>query len=157
MKLPFPVPAPPSGCETASTIVSLSRAFKPRVPSPRPVDAVTVHVVPEPLTLVIAASDTEPPDTIAKSDASTPVTASLKVMVQETEDPVAGSAEARLTDTITGGALSIKYDWPAVYADAPMELAAASLIVEDATRSSRTDPLPLPVLTITVRVAPLPV
>ena len=64
--------------------VSLSTRFRPSVPLPVPVFAVTVYWLPLPLTLVIVAPVTAPVVARAKSEASTPVTLSLNTTVHDT-------------------------------------------------------------------------
>src|SRR5581483_3921024 len=91
-------------------IVSSSTRFSPRVPSPLPVFAVTVHVVPLPLTPVTCGVVTPPPAASWKSVASTPVTASLKVTVQETLVAFDGVEPTRLIELTVGGVLSIVSD-----------------------------------------------
>jgi hypothetical protein len=72
-----------------------------------PVFAVTVHVVPEPLTFVMLAPV---PPTSAKFDAVTPATEALKVTVQSTEAfTQAGELAARLIeDTVVVGDVFVK-------------------------------------------------
>ena len=80
--------------------------FRPRVPSPAPVLAVTVQValapVPEvSLTLVIAAP-VMPLGTRAKWLADRPVTAALKVTVHVTLAALVGLGSARVMDSAVG-------------------------------------------------------
>jgi len=63
--------------------------LRPRVPEPEPVLAVTVQVVPEPVTFVIAGCP-KSTGTKLKAVAETPVTDSLKVTVQVTLTALVG-------------------------------------------------------------------
>src|SRR5262249_42962238 len=85
---------------TSQIELSLTR-LRRRVASPGRAFAVTVYVVPEPDTPVIAGI---PPTPLArpKSVGSTPVTDSLNVTVQWTTEAVDGLASARLMDTTVG-------------------------------------------------------
>jgi len=77
------VPEPPSEFRTPSTIVSWSTRLRPIVPSPIPVrERVTVRVVPLPETERVSRPEITP-GTATRSAASTPVTVSLNVTVQQ--------------------------------------------------------------------------
>src|SRR5580700_1219733 len=82
----------------AETLVPLAM-FKPSVPVPLPVPAVTVHEVagapPTAVTEVIAGEPPRPPFTRLKFPAATPLTALVNVTVQETELKFVGVACAR--------------------------------------------------------------
>jgi hypothetical protein len=80
--------------------------FKPRLPSPPPVDALTVQEEPDPVTLEIDAPET-PVGASAKFPLATPVTASLNVTVQETDAAFVGEAPARLIAVTDGFSVSI--------------------------------------------------
>jgi hypothetical protein len=71
----------------------------PSVPVVVPVFAVTVHVVPLPVTLVTLVPV---PPVRLKFDAFTPVTLSLNVTVQDTVEPLDGLVPARLIETTFG-------------------------------------------------------
>ena len=86
-------------------MLSLSTRFKPSVPAPLPVFAVTVQVVPLPVTEVIEVPD-RPATTSEKSPLSTPVTLSLKVTVHDAVAPLVGLALARTIDVAVGGVVS---------------------------------------------------
>src|SRR5712671_6534875 len=79
-----------------------SRASRP---SPGPVSAVTVLVVPDPVTLVIDAPATALPDS-EKFAADTPVTASENVTVHDTLAALVGLASATAIDVTVGGMFS---------------------------------------------------
>jgi len=103
VKLPLPAPVPPS-LSAPAAIVSSSTRLSPSVPVPLPVLAVTVQVVPLPVTPVIEAPVTLPPGTNRKSAASTPVMLWSKVTVQSTEVfGLVGLTLARLIDKTVGG------------------------------------------------------
>jgi hypothetical protein len=70
-----------------------------------PLFAVTVYVVPLPVTLVIEAPD-GPVAESAKSVVSTPVTFSLKVTVHCTLPAFEGVAPTRLIEEAVGGTVS---------------------------------------------------
>src|SRR5438093_1237345 len=86
---------------------SLSTRFRPRVPSPAPVLAVTVYVAPLPVTLVMEAPVT-PVAARLKSVESTPVTFWENVTVQETLAALVGLAPARLMDETMGGPVTTR-------------------------------------------------
>jgi hypothetical protein len=67
--------------------------------------AVTVYVVPEPTTPVTDGA-VSPEFTSEKSAESTPVTDSLNVTVQETDDAAAGVTPVRLIEETVGGVTS---------------------------------------------------
>jgi hypothetical protein len=70
--------------------------LKPTDPPAVPGAAVTVHVVPDPLTPVIVA----PGDPVnARLAAVRPVAASLKVIVHENDSALVGLAPARVTES----------------------------------------------------------
>lgn len=79
------------------------------MPSPVPVLAVTVQVVPLPDTELTEPPLTEPPWATAKSAVSTPVTSSLNVTVHETPAAWVGLAApaTRLMEETVGGVASL--------------------------------------------------
>ena len=87
-------------------IESSSARLRPSVPLPVPLLALTVYVVPLPVTPVIDVPVT-PLATSAKSPASTPVTASEKVTVQLTEAAAVDAGPMRLMETTVGADLSM--------------------------------------------------
>jgi hypothetical protein len=99
VKLPLPAPGPSSGFVARSAIEASSFRSRRRVPSPLPVFAVTVQVVPEPPALETAAPPRPPVAVNAKSEVSTPVTPSLRVTSQPTLEALVGFVvlAARLT------------------------------------------------------------
>ena len=106
MKLPF-TPGPPNGLALVSRIVSLSTRFRPSVPLPVPVFAVTVYWFPLPLTVVIVAPATVPVVTRVKSPASTAVTLSLNSTVHDTLAAFVGVVPTRLIDCTVGAIVSV--------------------------------------------------
>ncbi len=72
--------------------------FNPSVPVPVPVLAETVHVVPLPVTEVIAGVPPSPVLTSEKLLAVTPVTLAPKVTVQETLAALVGLVPARMIE-----------------------------------------------------------
>jgi hypothetical protein len=76
--------------------------FSPSVPLPVPVLAVTVQVVPPPLTPVIAGVPPSPTLTGTKLPLLTPVTLVLNITVQETLAALVGLAAARLIEVTEG-------------------------------------------------------
>ena len=74
---------------------------------PAPVLAVTVQVVPEPLTRVIAGEPVRPLEMRLKLPATTPVTASLNVTVHWTDARVVGVVLTRLIETTVGAVVSM--------------------------------------------------
>jgi hypothetical protein len=78
--------------------------FRPSVPFPLPVLAVTVHVAvgAMPDTDVIAGEPVNPVFTTEKFDASTPLTGSLNVTVHETLDAAVGDEPASAIDVNVG-------------------------------------------------------
>ena len=101
LKSPLPLPVPPSLFPAMSLIESSSASLRPSVPSPEPVDAVTVYDVPDPLTPVIDVPE-RPAPVRAKSVASTPVTVSLNVTVQRTDEALVGVASRRVIPVTDG-------------------------------------------------------
>ena len=100
MKSPLgPFELSPSELPAASTIESSSSRFSPIVPSPVPVLAVTVQVVPPPVTPVIAGLPMRPVTMRSKSGSSTPLTDSLKMTVQLTLEAFVGVPLTRLMET----------------------------------------------------------
>src|ERR687887_258002 len=89
VKLPFPVPVPPSLFPAVSVMVSSSTRFSPSDPSPAPVEAVTVYEDPEPETPMMEG-EVRPVLARAKSEEPIPVTVSENVTVQCTEDATVG-------------------------------------------------------------------
>src|SRR5262245_11435751 len=106
--------------------------FKPSVPLPEPVDAVTVRVVPDPGTLVIAGEPPSPAFANAKSVLSTPVTDSLNVTVQSTDAAFEGVEPTRTMELTVGAVRSSVYTWPVKFPfpapDPPNGFVAASTI-----------------------------
>ena len=74
----------------------------PSVPVPDPVLAATVHVVPLPVTEVIAGVPPKPELTSVKLLALTPVTLTVNVTVQDTVAAVVGFALAVLMEATEG-------------------------------------------------------
>jgi hypothetical protein len=72
--------------------------FNPNVPLPETVFAVTVHVVPEPVTLEI--EPTVPVFTKLKFEAVSPVSAAAKVTVQLTVEALVDAVPARAIEEI---------------------------------------------------------
>ena len=98
---------PPASLFVAvSSIESSSTRFRPSVPLPEPVLAVTVRVAPLPVTPVIAGVPPRPLFASAKSLGSTPVTGSLNVTVQLTLEAFVGFASARPIDETVGAPVS---------------------------------------------------
>ncbi len=108
VKLPFPTPVPPSLLPATSAIESLSTRFSPSVPSPDPVDELTVYAVPEPVTPVRLAV-ASPTFASAKSPVSTPDTASLNVTVHETFGAFVGEVPTRVIDATEGFVASMTH------------------------------------------------
>ena len=157
VKLPLPVPVPPSLLPAPSTIESSSTRFSPSVPS-LPVLTVTVYVVPLPLTPVMVAP-VAPAPTSEKSVEPTPVTLSLKTAVQWTMPALVGVASTLTIELAVGAVLSTVYVWP-VKLPLPVPVPPSlfpepSTIESSSTRFSPSVPS-LPVLTVTVYVVPLP-
>ena len=84
----------------------MSTRFRPSVPLPVPVFAVTVYWLPLPLTVVIVAPVTAPVVARAKSEASTPVTLSLNSTVHDTLAAFVGVVPTRLIDCTVGAIVS---------------------------------------------------
>jgi hypothetical protein len=82
--------------------------FRPRLPLPPPVLAVTVHVVvgAVPETDVIVGEPVRPVFASVKFDAVTPLTGSLNVTVHETLEAFVGDEPTRLIDVTVGGVAS---------------------------------------------------
>ncbi len=74
-----------NGFPAASVIEPADDRFSPNVPLPLPVDAVTVHDAPDPVTPVTAGAAKPPAATSAKSDAATPVTDSENATFHDTD------------------------------------------------------------------------
>lgn len=74
---------------------------------PDPSLAVTVHVDPDPETLLIDGVPVSPLWTSEKFPLATPATASLKLTVQETELALVGDGPARTIPVAVGGVVSI--------------------------------------------------
>jgi hypothetical protein len=82
--------------------------LSPSVPLPVPVLAVTVQVVPLPLTPVIVGAPLSPELTSVKLPVLTPDTLVLKVTIQEMLANVVGVGLARsIEDTVGGGATTM--------------------------------------------------
>src|SRR5262245_12326591 len=90
-------------------MVSLSTRFRPSVPLPVPVFAVTVYWFPLPLTVVIVAPATVPVVARVKSPASTAVTLSLNSTVHDTLAAFVGVVPTRLIDSTVGAIVSVVY------------------------------------------------
>jgi hypothetical protein len=80
--------------------------LSPTVPSPEPVFAVTVHVLPLTVALATEVPVTPAPAAVEKLAADTPVTDSLKVTVHCTVDELVGVEPARVIVAV-GGVRSI--------------------------------------------------
>jgi hypothetical protein len=103
---PLPAPAPPSGFAVASRIVSSVDQIEADGPVPPPVETVTVRVAPLPVTPVTLGA-TLPVVLSAKSAASTPVTLSLKVVVNWIELALVGVGPTRAIETTVGGVATV--------------------------------------------------
>src|SRR5262245_44793053 len=123
-------------------MLSLSTRFRPSVPLPVPVLAVTVYWLPLPLTAVIVAPVTAPVVARAKSEVSTPVTLSLNTTVHDTLVAFVGVAPTRLIDC-TVGATASYVTVLSVLVDARLALLAASVA---APAGMLTTTVPLPVI-----------
>jgi hypothetical protein len=121
------------------------------------VDAVTVQFPPEPDTLEIDAVPDSAVWTSAKFALATPVTASLNVTVQDTDDAFVGEGPERLIEPTTGASVSNAYVCPATGTDPPSPLPTASWIVPLFDRLRPTAAVLLPTVpaveTVTVQVA----
>jgi hypothetical protein len=105
MTAPLFVPAnvlPAASLMVAAPLMKLS----PSVPLPVPVLAVTVYVVPVPITPLMAAP-LIPDGTIAKSACVTPLTLLLKVTVNATDDVFVGLGCANTIELTLTGVLSM--------------------------------------------------
>lgn len=111
MKLPLPVPLPPSGLPAASRIESSSARSKRMFPFPVPVAMVTALTAPLPETLDTLAP-LSPVVASVKSAEPRPVTASLNVTVKRTDANAVGLGSTRTLEKTDGGVLSIVYDGP---------------------------------------------
>jgi hypothetical protein len=80
--------------------------LSPTVPSPEPVFAVTVHVLPLTVALATEVPVTPAPAAVEKLAADTPVTDSLKVTVHCTVDELVGVEPTRVIVAV-GGVRSI--------------------------------------------------
>src|SRR5690606_19092369 len=117
--------------------------------------AVTVQVVPLPLTPVIMPPESGKPNTRVKSPASTPVTSSENTIVHDTVAPLGTSVEPDgVIDTTVGTEASTVYTSPVALplpAPAPPGgLSNESRMVSSPTRFSPSVPAPLPVFAVTV-------
>src|SRR5439155_21103440 len=101
-----PENGPVNGFAAASMMPEVLERSRPSRPSPGPVVAVTVLVVPDPVTLLMDAPAAALPDS-EKFDAPTPVTASENVTVHETLAAFVGFASATVIDDTVGGMLSL--------------------------------------------------
>ena len=88
-------------------IESSSTRLSPSVPAPVPVVAVTLYVVPLPVTLVIRGDPPSPPFTSAKSAAFTPITISLKVTFHGILFAPVGVDDARTINRTEGAVVSV--------------------------------------------------
>ena len=149
MKLPSPRAGPPKKLPAASTIVLSSMAFNCRTPLPVPVFTVTVYVAPLPATWVMEAP-AGAPAAIAKSDASTPVTDSLKVTVKTIVAALVGLVAPEVIERTTGGVFRMVYEGPVMVAAPANGLVDKSVIEPLLTRSNCNVPSPVPVLTATM-------
>ncbi len=128
----------------------------PTVPSPVPVFTVTVRIAPVPDTPVIEAPVT-PVVTRSKAAVETPLTNSLNTTVKSTVAPFFGLASVQVRESIRGEVLSIVYTVPAVNGTLLRFRLPEQATLLELSRFSRRVPLPVPVLTTTVRVVPEPV
>jgi hypothetical protein len=123
--------APASALPARSLIAPARSSFSCNVPEPDgvpvPVEAVIVRVVPMPVTAVIAGAPDRPVAATEKFVATTPLTASPNVTVQETDVTFVGEPPLRAIDTplVPGGVVSNVYCWP-VTAAGSRALPAAS-------------------------------
>src|SRR5690349_16047804 len=87
--------------------------LRPSVPSPVPSEAVTVQVVPLPVTFVIDGVPPRPLNgTSVKLPEATPLTLSENVTVHESEFAFVELAAARLTEEMVGAVRSKVYTCP---------------------------------------------
>jgi hypothetical protein len=141
-----------SALPARSVIEPACTRFSCNVPEPDgvpvPVEAVIVRVVPLPVTAVIVGVPDRPVAASEKLAATTPLTASPNVTVQDTEAAFVGEAPLRTIDTalVVGGVVSNVYGWPVTGTEARRALPAASWIVPFAVRFSTIEPLLLPVV-----------
>ena len=98
---------------------------------PVPVDAVTVRVVPLPVTDVTAGVPDRPAAASEKFAAATPATASPNVTVHETAAAFVGDEPTAAIDTpaVVGAVVSKVYACPATGTEPPSALPATSWIV----------------------------
>src|SRR3954464_10441281 len=87
-------------------IESLSVRLTPSVPEPVPVEAVTVQIAPLPVTLLMDAPAT-PVAASVKSFASTPLTCSENVTVQDTDAAFVGELPLRASEDTVGAVVSL--------------------------------------------------
>ena len=158
MKLPLPVPVPPSVLPAASTIESSSTRFRPSVPSPaigRDRDGVR-RGRRRARDAVGAVRDR------AAGDLDEVVSRHAGDVLAERDRPVQrrrvlGFGSSRVIETTVGAVLSITIVWPVKLPlpvpVPPSLLPTASVIESSSTRSSRSVPSPEPVVTVTVSVA----
>ena len=78
------------------------------LPEPEPVSALTVYMLPEPLTVRMEAPVT-PVAVMAKSVVSTPVTDSVNVTVKSTLAVLVGSGFARTMEFAVGAVISAQF------------------------------------------------
>jgi hypothetical protein len=112
--------------------------------------AVTVHVVPLPVTVPIVA----PLPVRLKFDAFKPVTLLLNVTVHETVAALVGLVPARLIDSTFA---AIAYASPVVNGRLPTGLVSLSATPVELSMLIPTDPVAVPTVTGIVHVVPLPV
>ncbi len=130
--------------------------FKPSVPSP--VTPLTVTVYTLPLTgVTVMPVSAVPPVIAVKSLASTPVTDSEKVTVNDSLLPLFGVVPVRLIELTEGAVCSMVYTSPPVNAaEAPLPTASVIPASPD-FKSRRSVPSPVTPPMVTVYVVPLPV
>jgi len=100
--------APDKALLAVSNTLPLLSTFSRSVPSPVPVLAVTVYVLPDTgVTTVTAGVPPRPTLVSEKSAASAPVTTSLNVTVHDTDEALLGDVPARAADVTVGGVTSL--------------------------------------------------
>jgi len=115
--------------------------------------AVTVRVVPLPVTPVIVAPEAPVPVN-SKLAVEPPVIALLKVTVQLTVEALVGLLPTRVTETTEGGTMNVS---PVLKGRPPTTLLSESVIPVPLTMFRPIEPVEVPKSTVTVRVVPLPV
>jgi hypothetical protein len=127
--------------------------LSPSVAVAVPTLAVTVRVVPLPVTPVIEAPE-DPVPVSSKLPAAPPVIALLKVTVQLTVAALVGLLPTRVTERTEGGRVKVS---PVPKGSPPTGLLSASAIPVELAILNPIEPRAVPRSTVTVRVVPLPV